>query len=101
MADSSGPRGPYRTGAVLTKSVFPDPDRRRDDWRDRGSCLDADPEMWFADPKETKAAAIAVCVGCPVRQQCFDWADRTGQAWGIWGGVDMSRIPQRRALPSA
>ena len=32
------------------------------------------------------AEAKAICSGCPVRQECLDYALDSRQAYGIWGG---------------
>ena len=60
-------------------------------WRQRASCRDTDPALFF--PVGTTASALAeieaakaVCAGCGVRQACLDFALRTNQDAGIWGG---------------
>jgi WhiB family redox-sensing transcriptional regulator len=39
--------------------------------------------------------AKAVCHRCPVVQSCLDWALRSGQDSGVWGGLSED---ERRAL---
>jgi WhiB family transcriptional regulator, redox-sensing transcriptional regulator len=62
------------------------------DWREAGACLAADPDLFFpvavgtAADKET-TRALRICDGCPVKRQCLDFAMRTGEASGIWGGT--------------
>jgi len=34
---------------------------------------------------EREAEAIAICVQCPVRRECDEWATATHQRWGVWG----------------
>jgi WhiB family redox-sensing transcriptional regulator len=36
-----------------------------------------------------------VCAGCSVLEECRDYALRTRQPYGVWGGLDEE---QRRAL---
>ena len=62
------------------------------DWRAAGACLDADPDLFFpvaagaaASPQVTRA--LRICDGCPVKQECLDFAMRTGEPAGIWGGT--------------
>ncbi len=62
------------------------------DWRSAGACATADPDLFF--PISTYAAgvreaerALRVCAGCPVRRQCLEFAMRTGEREGIWGGT--------------
>jgi WhiB family transcriptional regulator, redox-sensing transcriptional regulator len=61
-------------------------------WRASGACLSADPDLFFpiataglAGRQITEARRI--CDGCQVRQQCLDFAMRTGERHGIWGGT--------------
>ena len=72
------------------------------DWRAAGACLSADPDLFF--PIATGVAAgrqiteaRRICAGCRVRQQCLDFAMRTGETHGIWGGTTPEeRISARR-----
>jgi DNA-binding transcriptional ArsR family regulator len=54
------------------------------------ACRTADPALFFPEPGDTgaEAQAQAVCVGCPVRAQCYAQAVENGERWGIWGGVN-------------
>jgi WhiB family redox-sensing transcriptional regulator len=69
-------------------------------WREQAACLDEDPELIFpignSGPTVAQIqAAKADCPGCPVAQQCLDWAVEVGQVDGIWGGTTES---ERRAM---
>ena len=72
------------------------------EWRAAGACLSADPELFFPVAQGSAAdgqtsSALRVCAGCPVRQQCLDFAMTTGEAHGIWGGTTPDeRIRARR-----
>jgi WhiB family redox-sensing transcriptional regulator len=62
------------------------------DWRAAGACLSADPDLFFPIAVGAVAArqvtmAQRICAGCRVRQQCLDFAMRTGEVHGIWGGT--------------
>lgn len=74
------------------------------DWRDRGACLGADPELFFpvgdGNPAITQIAiAKHVCQRCPVQRACLDWALAAGVE-GVWGGTDDAerRLLRRRQL---
>ncbi|MEU6284875.1 WhiB family transcriptional regulator [Streptomyces sp. NPDC047028] len=63
-----------------------------DYWRDHAACRHEDPDLFF--PIGTTGPSLvqvqqakAVCEGCPVREQCLDWALDTGQSIGVWGGT--------------
>ena len=65
-----------------------------DDWTSSAACRqpDVDPEWFFpvgdiGPALHEVAAAKAVCAGCPVAQECLEWAVRMGESAGIWGGT--------------
>ncbi|MFJ3142051.1 WhiB family transcriptional regulator [Streptomyces halstedii] len=71
-----------------------------DNWRTHAACRDEDPDLFF--PIGTTGPALvqteeakAVCRGCPVRQQCLDWALENNQDTGVWGGLGET---ERRTL---
>jgi hypothetical protein len=35
----------------------------------------------------------ALCFGCPLIKQCYDFAVANDEKHGIWGGIDFSRKP--------
>lgn len=62
------------------------------DWRPKAACLDHDPELFFpigstGPALDQVAQAKAVCQRCPVIDTCLEWALRTNQHDGIWGGL--------------
>jgi WhiB family redox-sensing transcriptional regulator len=78
------------------------------DWRRHAVCRGEDPELFFplgsAGPALAQiVAAKAVCARCPVREECLRFAMRTGQGYGIWGGLteDERRNLRRRAWAAA
>lgn len=63
-------------------------------WTDRAACRAAgtDPDLFFPVGEtglaaRQVAAAKEVCARCPVIDLCRDWAVRTGEPEGIWGGT--------------
>jgi WhiB family redox-sensing transcriptional regulator len=60
-----------------------------------------DPELFFPVSNSGPTLrqideAKAVCGGCPVAEQCLDWAVRMGLVDGIWGGTtEMERRAMR------
>lgn len=62
-------------------------------WRDQAACRDTDTDMFF--PAGTTGPALeqaerakAVCARCEVSRQCLEYALRTHQDVGVWGGTD-------------
>jgi len=75
----------------------------RFDWRLAAACRDLDPDLFFpigaAGPAVAQIAeAKRICLACPVRKPCLDWAIRHCQDHGIWGGTTEK---ERQALRSA
>jgi WhiB family redox-sensing transcriptional regulator len=73
------------------------------DTKPRPACRDEDPELFFpvgvSGPATLQVAeAKAVCQRCPLRAKCLEYALRTGQDTGVWGGMseDERRVLKRR-----
>lgn len=58
-------------------------------WRDDAACLTVDPEVFFPDRSDVDGnlRAKAICDRCDVVDQCLEYALRSKQDYGIWGGV--------------
>lgn len=76
-------------------------------WRDHAACRGLDPTIWFPGDAISKhyprqlysqqvETAQTICATCPVTADCLDWADRTGQDHGIWGGLTPAERKNRR-----
>lgn len=55
-------------------------------WTEHAACKDTDYELWFPKAGDNGQRAKRICAGCPVRQQCLDFAI-TNEEYGIWGGM--------------
>jgi WhiB family transcriptional regulator, redox-sensing transcriptional regulator len=69
-------------------------------WMINAACRTKDPETWFPvseiGPGATQVAeAKAVCAGCPVREDCLEFALALGLDYGVFGGMSAS---ERRKL---
>lgn len=62
-------------------------------WVETARCRGAEDDL-FPEGKQQKRAA-AICMGCPVRQDCLIEALDNRLEWGIWGGLTER---ERRAL---
>ncbi len=80
-------------------------------WRAQARCRDVDPALFFpvgvtGDAEVQIRQAKRVCRECAVRLECLEFALRTNQEYGIWGGKDEEerriirriRRAQRRAV---
>ncbi|WP_442778027.1 WhiB family transcriptional regulator [Streptomyces echiniscabiei] len=78
-------------GSVTFPSLRPGHPRSME-WLRRAACVGEDPELFFPIGRKgpavrDTAAAKRVCAHCPVSPQCLDWALRSGQTSGVWGGT--------------
>lgn len=78
------------------------------EWRSRGACLTADPELFFpissVGPAQRQISqAKAVCAQCQVQRECLSFALETGQVHGIWGGMSAEerQLLRRQSLGRA
>lgn len=67
-------------------------------WMARAACAGADTNLFFPERGESTSEAKAICASCPVAGDCLDYALRTNQRHGIWGGTsERDRRRSRRA----
>ncbi len=74
-----------------------------DDWRDKASCRDTDPDLFFPVGTTGQAidqieAAKIVCRQCEARVECLEFALATNQEAGVWGAMSEE---ERRKLRKA
>ena len=62
------------------------------DWVDDALCAQVDPEVWFPShyggTRKSADPATRICADCPVRRECWEYADRARIEYGVWGGED-------------
>jgi WhiB family redox-sensing transcriptional regulator len=68
--------------------------REGTDWRDDALCTEVDPDIFFPTSSGVPYLAKQVCLACPVRQQCLDFAMST-PVEGVWGGTTVSERKAR------
>ena len=56
-------------------------------WMDEAVCPQTDPEAFFPEVGEKPRQAKEICKGCPVIEQCLDYAIRKDFTIGVWGGT--------------
>ena len=56
-------------------------------WAVHAACRQADHNWFFPGSDGDADAAVRVCRGCPVREECLDWALESRIRYGIWGGL--------------
>ena len=69
-------------------------------WAAYASCREADPELFFPPDDSSADAALRICSGCAVADECLDWALEMRITYGVWGGAterDRRRMLRRSA----
>jgi WhiB family redox-sensing transcriptional regulator len=56
-------------------------------WQDRALCAQTDPEAFFPEKGGSTREAKRICVSCPVRAECLEYALQHDERFGIWGGL--------------
>jgi WhiB family redox-sensing transcriptional regulator len=57
-------------------------------WILESKCADdVFPDDFFANEGPGLQRALNICKTCPVRIQCADYAIRTDEQYGVWGGL--------------
>lgn len=66
-------------------------------WYEDAACKSRSAEVFFPPSDVPGAAqkAKTICAGCPVQEQCLEFALETAQTEGVWGGMDAG---ERRRL---
>lgn len=75
-------------------------------WQDEAACHGADTSLFFApnyfekrdEKREREAQAKRICATCPVRVPCLEYALRTRDPHGVWGGLN--ELERRRLVRS-
>jgi len=60
---------------------------RPEPWVARGACYGAGTAKFFNEQGKNTTEAKLICNGCPVRDDCLEYALRTSQRYGVWGGT--------------
>ena len=68
-------------------------------WTARGACRGIDTEAFFPERGGDVKLAKSMCATCDVATECLDYALRTSQTFGIWGGTsERERRSMRRQI---
>jgi WhiB family redox-sensing transcriptional regulator len=72
---------------------------RNDEWQEHAACRGADTNVFFPAAETDAGPAKAICAGCPVAEQCLEYAIETRQPDGVFGGLtalERHRLIRRR-----
>lgn len=69
------------------------------DWREHASCRGESPTVFFFEDTSPNHEARRMCLTCPVRIDCLEYATEHEKDWGIWAGVTARvRLTLRRFM---
>lgn len=69
----------------------------RPEWHIRAACRGADTALFLSGRgRSASTAAIAICAGCVVRDECLDYAMSDIELVGVWGGTTTEERRQLR-----
>lgn len=68
-------------------SMFPHDDEEELRWQERALCAQTDPEAFFPEKGGSTREAKRICLTCPVRNECLEYALAHDERFGIWGGL--------------
>ena len=54
-------------------------------------------ELWFSSVPEERQIAASRCLECRVLVECGRAAHEQDEQHGVWGGVDRTKLPKRKA----
>ena len=57
------------------------------EWQEQALCAQTDPEAFFPEKGGSTREAKRICQGCPVRDECLEFALEHDERFGIWGGL--------------
>ena len=71
-------------------------------WIERAACRGLGTALFFPEEQSRRPGpseeAVRVCGGCPVRDDCGEYATENGIRYGVWGAVpESTRLPKRRS----
>lgn len=69
---------------------------RPEPWVQDALCAQTDPELFFPQKGGSTLNAKKICASCDVRAECLEYALRTGQDDGIWGGKSSRELRKLR-----
>ena len=65
-------------------------------WQSDALCAQTDPEAFFPEKGGSTRDAKRICSGCPVRDECLQYALEHDERFGIWGGLSERERRRRR-----
>ena len=68
------------------------------DWTDKAMCKNLDTQIFFPKRGEATTPIKLICGSCPVVQPCLEYALKSGEKFGVWGGTSERERRRIRGL---
>ena len=88
----------------MTIRVYTEDNLTPETWTQEAACAEIGGDAWFPEPKDEATAnrAKRICkTVCDVREQCLEYALRTRQRDGVWGGYTAKSLQAIRRRSAA
>lgn len=90
-----------RFAVPLRDPTLPAPRTEKWAWQIDGACRDKDSNLFFDNSESLSVGAQAkrICSGCPVLEQCREYAVDAAEPYGVWGGLtppERERVRRQR-----
>lgn len=89
--DTIRPRGLSRNEPSRIELRIPD-------FYEKALCPQVDNDGFFPDRGASPRAAKQVCLSCPVRAECLEYALENDERWGVWGGTSEAERRKMRKV---
>ena len=70
------------------------------DWSDQALCKDLDTQMFFPKRGEATKPIKIICSVCPVVKPCLEYAMKSSEKFGVWGGTSERERRRIRGMRS-
>lgn len=70
-------------------------------WQDEALCAQVDGEIFYPEKGGSTLDAKRVCMACPVREPCLEYALDRDERFGIWGGYSERERRRLKRRPAA
>lgn len=84
----------------MAKLKYGKADTKHDpEWRGRSACQDEPLSTFFSEDTSPNHRARHLCITCPVRLDCIEYATEHEKDWGVWAGMTARvRLTLRRLM---
>ena len=68
------------------------------EWADKAMCRQLDTQLFFPKRGEATRPIKIICSVCPVAKPCLEYAMKSGEKFGVWGGTSERERRRMRGL---